>query len=91
MLEYNVKATGIEDIERLTKAVDGLEGVLTSAKGSGKSLEEVRKIIVGLKGQASVFQELAKAIKEIDPAINKLAGSFDCSRLQLFYRYSSWG
>lgn len=77
MLEYNVKATGIEDIERLTKAVDGLEGVLTSAKGSGKSLEEVRKIIVGLKGQASVFQELAKAIKEIDPAINKLAGSFD--------------
>ena len=76
MLEYNVKATGIEDIERLTKAVDGLEGVLTSARGSGKSLEEVRKIIVGLKGQGSVFQELAKSIASIDPAIDKLANSF---------------
>lgn len=77
MLEYNVKATGIEDIERLAKAVDGLEGVLTSARGSGKSLEEVRKIIVGLKGQGSVFQELAKSIASIDPAIDKLANSFN--------------
>lgn len=77
MLEYNVKATGIEDIERLAKAVDGLEGVLTSARGSGKSLEEVRKIIVGLKGQGSVFQELAKSIASIDPAVDKLAKSFN--------------
>lgn len=76
MLEYNVKVKGIEDIEHLEKAVGRLESVLQSAKGSGKGLEEVRKIIVGMKGQASVFQELADGVRKLDPAVARLENTF---------------
>lgn len=75
-MEYDVKVTGIEDIEKLTANISKLERVLESAKGSGKSLEEVRKIIVGLRGQESVFQALVRGVESVNPAIDKLEAAF---------------
>lgn len=76
MLEYDVKVKGVEDLDKLTRAVNSLESVLKASKGSGKGLEEVRKVIVGLKGQDSVFKTLAESIKNLDPAVTRLEKTF---------------
>ncbi len=75
-MEYTVKVTGTEQVDKLAKSVEALESVLKSSRGSGKALEEVRKIVIGFKGQASVFEQLAKSIGSIDPAITRLESSF---------------
>lgn len=74
-MEYEVKVKGTEDVERLDRAITSLESVLNSTKGSGKALEEVRRIVVGFKGQASVFHELSSAMKTIPSAAATIENS----------------
>lgn len=82
-MEYTVKVSGVKDVEALDRALTSLESVLASAKGSGKGLEEVRKIITGFKGQASVFQELAASIKNFDSGFDKVTGSIAANTKEL--------
>lgn len=67
-LSYTVEVKGVQDLDRLEGTIDKLHATLNAGKGAGKSLEEVRKIIVGLKGSESVFQRLDDAVRSLAQA-----------------------
>lgn len=68
-LIYTVKAEGVKDVEALTHSLESLHRVLNSGKGAGKSLEEVRRLIVGFKGQASVFEEMRNSMQSMQQSM----------------------
>lgn len=68
-LTYTVKAEGVKDVEALTRSLESLHNVLNSGKGAGKSLEEVRRLIVGFKGQASVFEEMRNSMQSMQQSM----------------------
>jgi len=75
-LGFNIEVTGVQDLDKLAQTVDKLTGVLNSSRGSGKSLEEMRKILVGMKGQSSVFQDMKTAIEELNNSAKTLKDTF---------------
>jgi len=62
-LSYTIEVKGVQDLDKLGNVIDKLTGTLNAGAGSGKSLEELRKILVGLKGKGSALEELATAAK----------------------------
>ncbi len=71
-LSYTIEVRGVQDLDKLASTVDKLTGVLNAGTGSGKSLEELRKILVGMKGQGSVLQELSAAVKNLNTSADGL-------------------
>ena len=51
--------------------------------GSGKSLEEMRKILVGMRGQSSIISDLRDSIKGLNTATDQLSKNFDSGFKQL--------
>ena len=76
-LEYTVKVSGVEDVERLEKNLDNLHRTLNAGSGAGKSLEEMRKILVGMRGQASVIADLRDSVKSLNSAAESLGKGFE--------------
>ena len=74
-LSYTVEAKGVEDIEKLVASLGKLENVLGAAKGSGKALEEMRRILLGFKGQGPIFQELDRSIKGLNSTVTSMSSS----------------
>lgn len=67
-LTYTVEIKGLQDLDRLEGSIEKLTGALNASKGSGKGLEEMRKLLVGLKGKSSVFEEMRDSMKEMSTA-----------------------
>lgn len=82
-LKYTVEVTGLKDVEQLEKNLDRLHKTLNAGQGSGKSLEEMRKILVGMRGQASIISDLRDSIKGLNTAADQLSKSFDSGFKQL--------
>ena len=76
-LTYTVEVTGLKDVEQLEKSLDRLHNTLNAGQGSGKSLEEMRKILVGMRGQSSVISDLRDSIKGLNTATDQLSKNFD--------------
>src|SRR5574344_456578 len=76
-LEYTVKVSGVEDVERLEKNLDNLHRTLNAGSGAGKSLEEMRKILVGMRGQASIIADLRDSVKSLNTAAENLGKGFE--------------
>ena len=62
-LSYTIEVKGVQDLDKLGNVIEKLTGTLNAGAGAGKSLEELRKILVGLKGKGSALEELATAAK----------------------------
>lgn len=75
-LRYDVaiNVKGEKDAERLVKTFESMDKAFSSARGSGKALEEVRRIIVGLGNQAPIFKQLADEVRGLNSAANSLKG-----------------
>src|SRR5574344_1478331 len=76
-LEYTVKVSGVEDVERLEKNLDNLHRTLNAGSGAGKSLEEMRKILVGMRGQSSIIADLRDSVKSLNTAAENLGKGFE--------------
>lgn len=62
-LSYTIEVKGVQDLDKLGNVIEKLTGTLNAGAGAGKSLEELRKILVGIKGKGSALEELATAAK----------------------------
>ena len=82
-LKYTVEVTGLKDVEQLEKNLDRLHNTLNAGRGSGKSLEEMRKILVGMRGQSSIISNLHDSIKGLNTATDQLSKNFDSGFKQL--------
>ena len=82
-LTYTVEVTGLKDVEQLEKNLDRLHNTLNAGQGSGKSLEEMRKILVGMRGQSSVIADLRDSVKGLNSAAEQLGVSFNSGFKQL--------
>ena len=82
-LKYTVEVTGLKDVEQLEKNLDRLHNTLNAGRGSGKSLEEMRKILVGMRGQSSIISDLRDSIKGLNTATDQLSKNFDSGFKQL--------
>lgn len=67
-LSYTVEVKGVQDLDRLENTIDKLHSTLNAGKGAGKSLEEVRKIVLGLKGSEGIFTKLEQSVRELGQA-----------------------
>ena len=76
-LKYTVEVTGLKDVEQLEKNLDRLHNTLNAGQGSGKSLEEMRKILVGMKGQSSIIADLRDSVKSLNSAAENLGKGFE--------------
>lgn len=75
----NFQLTGVDDLDRATKAFDGLSGALNAGKGSGQALNEMRQILVGLKGKSSALSDLRDAVNGLNKAAESLKTGFNSS------------
>jgi len=82
-LSYTIEVRGAKDLDKLSNTIDKLHGVLNAGQGSGKSLEELRRIIVGMKGSASVFTDLKQAVVELNSSAKSLRTGFQSSIKEL--------
>lgn len=73
----NFQLTGVDDLDRATKAFDGLSGALNAGKGSGQALNEMRQILVGLKGKSSALSDLRDAVNGLNKAAESLKTGFN--------------
>ena len=76
-LKYTVEVTGLKDVEQLEQNLDRLHNTLNAGQGSGKSLEEMRKILVGMKGQSSIIADLRDSVKSLNSAAENLGKGFE--------------
>ena len=70
---------GVAEGERAVKMLSSLQATLKAGTGAGKSLEEVRKIMVGMKGQASIFEDLRNSINGLNASAANLKAGFTTS------------
>ena len=82
-LKYTVEVSGLKDVEQLEKNLDRLHNTLNAGQGSGKSLEEMRKILVGMKGQSSIIADLRDSVKSLNSAAENLGKGFESGFSQL--------
>lgn len=75
-LTYSVEIKGIQDLDRFESSIEKMTGALNASRGSGKGLEELRKILVGLKGKSSVFEEMRDSMREMATASKGLSRDF---------------
>lgn len=75
-LSYKVSVEGVKDLDALAGTIDKVNNVLRAGSGAGKSLEEMRKILVGMKGQASIIDQLRAAVVGLNKSSTGLKKSF---------------
>jgi len=67
-IDLPINMPGVEQVQQAVVAFDKLTSTLTAARGSGKALEELRKLLVGLKGKSSALDDLSSSIKQMSEA-----------------------
>ena len=75
-LSYKVSVEGVKDLDALAGTIDKVSNVLRAGSGAGKSLEEMRKILVGMKGQASIIDQLRAAVVGLNESSTGLKKAF---------------
>ena len=75
-LSYKVSVEGTQDLDKLANTIEKVNGVLRSGSGAGKSLEEMRKILVGMKGQSSIIDQLRSSIVDLNKSSGDMRQGF---------------
>lgn len=75
-LSYKVSVEGTQDLDKLANTIEKVSGVLRAGSGAGKSLEEMRKILVGMRGQSSIIDQLRNSIVDLNKSSGKMRQSF---------------
>ena len=71
-LRVSIDPAGAQNLEKLFQGLEKVAVAAGKLSGSGKSLEELRKIMVGLGKGGSSFAELTTSIRALEAAVQAL-------------------